>query len=84
MSPRVAESLSGKGILCSMVLEVKGGENVNLNIVCQLLGVLEHEDADMVGLILMRKLKPQQATTFSREMAMAKDMKDKRCPACTS
>ncbi|MCS1410296.1 MAG: hypothetical protein M2R45_03488 [Verrucomicrobia subdivision 3 bacterium] len=62
------------------MLEVKGGENVNISVVRQLRGVLEHEDADMVGLILMHKLKPRRKATFSREMAMAGDMKDKRYP----
>ncbi|MCS1412199.1 MAG: hypothetical protein M2R45_05403 [Verrucomicrobia subdivision 3 bacterium] len=42
--------------------------------------------ADMVGLILMHKLKLQQATTFSREMATVGEMKanGKRYPACNS
>ncbi|MCS1411803.1 MAG: hypothetical protein M2R45_05005 [Verrucomicrobia subdivision 3 bacterium] len=40
----------------------------------------------MVGLILMRKLKPRQKATFTREMAMAGDMRanGKRYPACNS
>ncbi|MCS1409631.1 MAG: hypothetical protein M2R45_02815 [Verrucomicrobia subdivision 3 bacterium] len=69
-----------------MMLEVKGGENVNISVVRQLRGVLEHEDADMVGLILMHKLKPRRKATFSREMAMAGDIRanGKRYPACTS
>ncbi|MCS1409785.1 MAG: hypothetical protein M2R45_02971 [Verrucomicrobia subdivision 3 bacterium] len=34
----------------------------------------------MAGLILMRNLKPQQKAAFSREMAMAGEMKGKHCP----
>ncbi|MCS1414518.1 MAG: hypothetical protein M2R46_02241 [Verrucomicrobia subdivision 3 bacterium] len=63
-----------------MVMEVKGGENVNISVVRQLRGVLEREDGDMVGLILMHKLKPRRKAAFSLEMAMAGDMKDKRYP----
>ncbi|MCS1411504.1 MAG: hypothetical protein M2R45_04704 [Verrucomicrobia subdivision 3 bacterium] len=69
-----------------MVLEVKGGENVNISVVRQLRSVLEHEDADMAGLILMHKLKPLRKAAFSRKMAMARDIRanGKRYPACNS
>lgn len=60
--------------LRSMVIEVKGGVNVGIGVVRDLRGVLEREDADMAGLIVMDSLRPRQAANFNREMASAGDL----------
>ena len=60
--------------LRSMVLEVKGGANVGISVVRDLRGVLEREEADMAGLIVMDPLGQRQAANFAREMAAAGDL----------
>ena len=60
--------------LRSMVIEVKGGMNVGVAVVRNLRGVLEREEADMAGLIIMEPLRPRQAANFAREMARAGDL----------
>ncbi len=57
--------------LQSMVLEVKGGKNINVNTVRDLRGVLERDDALMAGLIVMADLSPRKAANFAKEMAEA-------------
>ncbi len=61
--------------LQSMVLEVKGGANVNIGVVRDLRGVLERDEAKMVGLIVMDDLGDRKARNFAREMAQAGDLK---------
>ena len=39
-----------------MVIEVKGGDSVNIGVVRDLRGVLEREDALLAGLIVMKGL----------------------------
>ncbi len=60
--------------LRSMVIEVKGGANVGIGVVRDLRGVLEREEADMAGLIVMDPLGKRQAANFAREMAAAGDI----------
>ena len=60
--------------LRSMVIEVKGGENVGVNVLRDLRGVLERESADMAGLIVMNPPGSRQAGNFAREMAAAGDL----------
>ena len=60
--------------LRSMVIEVKGGANVGISVVRDLRGVLEREEADMAGLIVMDALGRRQAANFAREMAAAGDL----------
>ncbi len=60
--------------LQSMVLEVKGGKNINVNIVRDLRGVLERDDALMAGLIIMNNLGPRKTANFKQEMATAGDL----------
>ena len=60
--------------LRSMVIEVKGGKNVGIGVVRDLRGVLEREEADMAGLIVMDPLGQRQAANFAREMAAAGDL----------
>ncbi len=57
--------------LSSMVLEVKGGKNVNISVIRQLRGVLERDEADMAGLIVMEPIEGRKLTNFKREMASA-------------
>ncbi|MCY4436588.1 MAG: DNA methyltransferase [Chloroflexi bacterium] len=55
----------------SMVLEVKGGKNINVSIIRDLRGVLERDDALMAGLIIMAPLSAAKERNFNREMAQA-------------
>lgn len=57
-----------------MVLEVKGGENVNISAVRDLRGVLERDNALMAGLIVRKPLSDRKAQNFKREMAAAGDL----------
>lgn len=57
--------------LYSMVLEVKGGENVGISVIRELRGVLDRDDAVMAGLIILEPLKPTRMSHFKKEMALA-------------
>ena len=57
--------------LQSMVVEVKGGQNVNIGDARALRGVLEYDDALMAGLIVLHPLRQQQTRNFERFMAEA-------------
>ena len=61
----------------SMVIEVKGGDSVNIGVVRDLRGVLEREDALLAGLIVMKGLGAVKARNFKREMAAAGDLEVK-------
>lgn len=60
--------------LRSMVLEVKGGRNVGIGTVRDLRGVLEREDAEMAGLIVLDEPSDRKRINFGREMAAAGDL----------
>ena len=60
--------------LQSMAIEVKGGKNVGINVVRELRGVLEREEASMAGLIIMDPLNVTKMRNFKREMATAGDV----------
>ena len=60
--------------LRSMTVEVKGGKNVGISDVRDLRGVLERDEADMAGLIVMDEPSPRKRTNFMREMASAGDL----------
>ncbi len=60
--------------LQSMVLEVKGGKNVNVSVIRDLRGVLERDNALMAGLIIMDDLGPRKTANFKREMGDAGDL----------
>ena len=60
--------------LRSMVIEVKGGKNVGIPVVRDLRGVLEREEAEMAGLIVMDDPGDRKRTSFGREMAAAGDL----------
>ena len=58
----------------NMVMEVKGGKNVNITVVRDLRGVLENEDALMAGLIVMEPLGAAKERNFKKYMAEAGDL----------
>lgn len=60
--------------LRSMVIEVKGGENVGINVVRSLPGVLEREKEEMAGLILLEEPGERKRASFGAEMAAAGDL----------
>ena len=57
-----------------MVIEVKDGQNVGIGTVRELLGVLERDEAEMVGLIVLHEPRDRKRANFSREMAVAGDL----------
>jgi DNA modification methylase len=66
--------LPGQVELESMVIEVKGGKNVNAENVRSLKGVLARDEALMAGLIVMEPLGERQTKNFHREMGEAGDL----------
>lgn len=71
---RLYFSLPNDQDLRSMILEVKGGKNVNISVLRDLRGVLEREGAEMAGLIIMEDLGPRKTANFHREMGEAGDL----------
>ena len=67
-------SATARDPLRSMVLEVKGGKNVGIGVVRDLRGVLERDEAEMAGLIVMDDPGPRKRANFEREMAAAGDL----------
>ena len=61
--------------LRSMVIEVKGGTNVGIDVVRNLRGILEREDAEMAGLIVLEEPSKRKRVSFGRELASAGDLK---------
>ena len=57
--------------LQTMVLEVKGGSNVGIEMVRSLRGTMEREQFAMAGLILLEELPAQKHKNFASEMAEA-------------
>ena len=60
--------------LRSMVIEVKGGTNVGIDVVRNLRGILEREDAEMAGLIVLEEPGNKKRASFGRELAFAGDL----------
>ena len=60
--------------LQSMVLEVKGGKNVAIADLRALHSVMERDEAEMAGLIVMEPLSERKARNFHKLMAEAGDM----------
>ena len=60
--------------LRSMVIEVKGGTNVGIDVVRNLRGILEREDAEMAGLIVLEEPGHKKRASFGRELAFAGDL----------
>ena len=65
---RLFFALPNENRLHSMVLEVKGGRNIGINIVRELRGTLDRDEATMAGLIVMEPLSDRQHQNFMREM----------------
>ena len=63
---RLYFDMPGERELQSMVLEVKGGRNVNIVDVRSLRRVLDHDDATMAGLIVLHPPGDSQARNFNR------------------
>ena len=60
--------------LRSMVIEVKGGANVGIGVVRDLRGVLEREEAEMAGLIVLQEPGEKKRASFGRKLAAAGDL----------
>ena len=60
--------------LKSMVIEVKGGQNVGIGVVRDLRGVMERENSLMAGLIVLDNLGDRKRKNFESEMAQAGDL----------
>ncbi len=71
---RIYFELSDMKQLQSMVVEVKGGKSVNIQVLRALRGVLDSEDAMMAGLIIMHPLGERQERNFRKFMAEAGDL----------
>lgn len=71
---RLYFSLPNDNQLKSMVLEVKGGRNVNISVVRDLRGTLERDGALMAGLIVLHDLGPKKTANFKKEMGEAHDL----------
>lgn len=71
---RLYFDLPDKKDLQSMVIEVKGGQNVGIGVVRDLRGVLERDTAQMAGLIVMNELGDRKMKNFAKEMAQAGDL----------
>ena len=68
------------GQLESMIIEVKGGQNVGIQALRSLRGVLEAGDALMAGLIIMEPLGDRKERNFRSLMATAGDLDVKGRP----
>ena len=71
---RIYFEAPGEDDLQSMVLEVKGGKHVSIKDLRALHSVLERDDAQMAGLIVMYPLGDRQLKNFQRLMMEAGDL----------
>ena len=58
----------------SMAIEVKGGKNVGINVIRELRGVLDNDQALVAGLIVMEPLGERKERNFRKFMADAGDL----------
>ena len=79
---RVYFDMPGEKSLQCMALEVKGGRNVGLADVGYLNSVLQYENVQMAGLIMLHEPGKQQKNNFLQKMALAGDVEtgDRRYP----
>ena len=77
---RLYFSVPSERDLQSMVIEVKGGKNVNITDLRALHSVLEREEALMAGLIVMAPLGDRKMQNFQKLMAEAGDLTVLRKP----
>jgi len=68
---RIYFDMHDENILQSMVLEVKGGENVGIAELRSLISVLQYENVQMAGLILLNEPSERQIRNFKKNMAQA-------------
>lgn len=66
---RLYFALPGENQMRSMVIEVKGGKNIGVNVIRSLVGVLDRDEASMAGLITMDPLSDRQRQSFMREIS---------------
>ena len=65
----VPSAKKGESELQSMILEVKGGKHVGIDVVRSLRGVLEEGSAEMAGLIVLEPVSDRQRKSFEQFMA---------------
>lgn len=68
---RIYFDMPGQEILQSMALEVKGGGTVGIAELRSLISVLQYENVQMVGLIVLNEPGTRQVRNFKRTMAQA-------------
>ena len=68
---RIYFDMPGEEILQSMALEVKGGAKVGIAELRSLISVLQYDNVQMAGLILLNKPGERQIRNFKRNMAQA-------------
>ena len=68
---RIYFDMLGEEILQCMALEVKGGEKVGIAQLRSLISVLQYENVQMAGLILLNEPSARQERNFKRTMAQA-------------
>ena len=71
---RLYFSMPDEADLQSMVIEVKGGKNVGIEVIRSLYGVLEGDKAKMAGLIIMNDLGDRKMQNFHSAMGKAGDL----------
>ena len=71
---RIYFDMSGKRVLQSMALEVKGGGNVGINAVRSLKSVLQFENVQMAGLIVLHEPGARQKKNFKETMVLSGDV----------
>lgn len=71
---RLYFSLPDNPDLQSMIIEVKGGQNVGIEIIRALRGVLDSDRALVAGLIVMEDLGPRKMANFRRDMGDVGDL----------
>ncbi|MCY4145218.1 MAG: DNA methyltransferase [Chloroflexi bacterium] len=72
---RIYFDMPGEEILQSMALEVKGGGTVGIAELRSLISVLQYENVQMVGLIVLNEPVTRQVRNFKRTMAQAGTVK---------
>lgn len=71
---RLYFDVPGERELASMTIEAKGGKNVGINVVRELHGVLENDEALLAGLIVLHPLGERKERNFRALMAEAGDL----------
>ncbi len=72
---RIYFNVQGAEELGSMIIEVKGGQSVNINVLRELKGVLDVDNAVMAGLVVLHPLGKTKQTNFNRFIAEVGDVR---------